>query len=132
MTEVLGSWKARSAAIAGAAASRGAGVVRSWEWQANHMLTRPTSEWAFVNMNKIFPSERVDRASNVTALPERRAHIDFSYSFDGGRYSLDDFHRRTYSTAFVILHKGALLHEAIRASLPGAASVSSYSRSANP
>jgi CubicO group peptidase (beta-lactamase class C family) len=106
-----GSWGARSAALLGAAAARGVGSLGGWGLQAALILRRPTNEWAFTHMESFFPSEAVSRRGAAVPLPDASAGFDVAYSFEGARYDLDDLHRRTYSTAFVVLHRGRLVHE---------------------
>ncbi|MEU4689777.1 serine hydrolase [Actinoplanes sp. NPDC023714] len=103
MASTTNVWKARSAALAGAAMSHAAGLMRNWDTQANYMLTRPTNEWSFVNMNTYFPSATVRRGAHTEPLPERAAAMDWR--------GLADFHERTFTTAFLVLHRGALVHE---------------------
>lgn len=109
--DIAGSWGVRSAALVGAAAARGVGFLGGWGLQAALILRRPTNEWAFTHMDSFFPCETVSRRGAVVPLPGAGTRLDVTYSFEGATYDLDHLHRRTYSTALVVLHRGRLVHE---------------------
>jgi CubicO group peptidase (beta-lactamase class C family) len=62
------------------------------------------------------PTERVTRGDTHRPLPVNEQPLDLTYRFDDIDYSLAELHRRTYTTAFVVLHRGEIVHE----SYPGA------------
>jgi CubicO group peptidase (beta-lactamase class C family) len=93
-----------------------AGISRDPGRQARIIMGRPANEWTFTHMNRLFPSEVVRRAGPVAPLPARRERLNVRYTYGGSEFDLAQFHRRTYTTAFVVLHRGRLVHE----SYPGA------------
>jgi len=109
----VGSWVTRGTALAGALA---AGISRDPGRQARIIMGRPTNEWTFTHMNRLFPSEVVSRVGPATPLPTGRERLNVRYTYGGNEFDLAQFHRRTYTTAFVVLHRGRLVHE----SYPGA------------
>ncbi len=73
-------------------------------------MRRPFSEFTFTHMNWVLPAERVVRGDVVRELPHEPvslAHITY-----GLGHTLADLHRRTFTTAFVVLRDGMLVHEA--------------------
>jgi CubicO group peptidase (beta-lactamase class C family) len=62
-------------------------------------------------MNWLMPTERVSRAGHHRPLPIEPHPLDLTYWFEGRDRTLHDLHRRTFTTAFVILHQGAIVHE---------------------
>ena len=86
-----------------------------WERQGELIMRRPFNEWTFTHMSWLMPIERV--TGGVTrALPYNPQPLDLTYRFSDVDYSLTDLHRRTFTTAFVVLHRGEIVHE----SYPGA------------
>jgi CubicO group peptidase (beta-lactamase class C family) len=67
-------------------------------------------------MNWLMPTERVARGEPHRPLPLDPEPLDLTYRFADHDHSLADLHRRTFSTAFVVLCRGAIVHE----SYPGA------------
>jgi CubicO group peptidase (beta-lactamase class C family) len=78
-----------------------------WERQGDVIMRRPFNEWTFTHMNWLLPSERIARGV-PRPLPAEPADL--------GPLNLADLHRRTHTTAFVVLRDGRLAHE----SYPGA------------
>jgi CubicO group peptidase (beta-lactamase class C family) len=72
-------------------------------------MRRPFSEWTFTHMNWLLPTERVSRGE-PRPLPEEPADLG-TVTYGPGR-TLADLHRRTETTAFVVLSDGMLVHEA--------------------
>jgi len=95
------------------AAKAPAGAPSWWERQGDLVMRRPFNEWTFTHMNWLMPAETVSRGAGavVAPLPARARPLDLTYSFDGTDYRLADLHRRTFTTAFVVLHHGAIVHE---------------------
>jgi len=87
-----------------------------WERQGDLIMRRPFNEWTFTHMNWLMPTERVTRGDTHRPLPVNEQPLDLTYRFDDIDYSLAELHRRTYTTAFVVLHRGEIVHE----SYPGA------------
>jgi CubicO group peptidase (beta-lactamase class C family) len=85
----------------------------SWfERQGDLIMQRPFNEWTFTHMNWLLPTEHVSRGPLHRPLPGRAGPLELTYRFDGRELSLADLHRRTFTTAFVVLHRGELVHEA--------------------
>jgi CubicO group peptidase (beta-lactamase class C family) len=82
-----------------------------WERQGDLIMRRPFNEWTFTHMSWLMPTERVTRGE--THLPLRvKAHpLDLTYRFEDRDYSLSELHRRTFTTAFLVLHRGEIVHE---------------------
>lgn len=104
----------RAVGIAAAAGAVAAGVSWLWRHQGELIMGRPLNEWAFTHMNLLLPTETVKRAPRASALrmaanPQQFA--DFRYEFAGEHYGLDELHRRTHTTGFIVLHRGEVLHE---------------------
>ena len=83
-----------------------------WDRQGDLIMRRPFNEWTFTHMNWLMPTERVARGpGHHRSLPRDPQPLDLTYWFDGRDRSLNELHRRTYTTAFVVLHQGAIVHE---------------------
>ncbi|MEV4701948.1 serine hydrolase [Actinoplanes sp. NPDC049316] len=87
-----------------------------WERQSDRVMRRPFNEFTFTHMNWLIPTEPVRRGATARPLPVEHLPLNLTYRFDDRDHSLADLHRRTYTTAFVVLHRGAIVHE----SYPGA------------
>jgi CubicO group peptidase (beta-lactamase class C family) len=79
-------------------------------------MRRPFNEWTFAHMNWLMPTERVTRGGHHAPLPVNPQPLDLTYRFEDHDHSLSELHRRTFTTAFVVLHRGEIVHE----SYPGA------------
>ncbi|SNY75176.1 serine hydrolase domain-containing protein [Paractinoplanes atraurantiacus] len=82
-----------------------------WGRQGDLIMRRPFNEWTFTHMNWLMPTERVARGPFRSPLPLDPHPLDLTYRFEDEDYSLADLHRRTFTTAFVVLHHGAIVHE---------------------
>jgi CubicO group peptidase (beta-lactamase class C family) len=82
-----------------------------WERQGDLLMRRPFNEWTFTHMNWLMPIERVARGDVHRPLPYDPHHLDLTYRFEGRDRSLDELHRRTNTTAFLVLHHGRIVHE---------------------
>ncbi|WP_067501913.1 serine hydrolase [Actinoplanes sp. TFC3] len=87
-----------------------------WERQSDVIMRRPLNEWTFTHMNWLIPTERVACGTEFLPLSVAGVPLNVTYRFDEHDYSLGDLHRRTFTTAFVVLHHGRIVHE----SYPGA------------
>jgi len=87
-----------------------------WERQSDLVMRRPFNEFTFTHMNWLMPTEPVRRGPSSRPLPVGHVPLNLTYRFDERDHSLADLHRRTHTTAFVVLHRGAVVHE----SYPGA------------
>ena len=91
--------------------SRGRRSSSWFERQGDLIMQRPFNEWTFTHMNWLLPTERVARGARHRPLPGRPGPLELTYHFDGRELSLADLHRRTFTTAFVVLHRGEIVHE---------------------
>jgi CubicO group peptidase (beta-lactamase class C family) len=82
-----------------------------WDRQGDLVMRRPFNEWTFTHMNWLMPTETVARGEARPPLPAAPRPLDVTYRHDGTDHSLADLHRRTFTTAFVVLHRGAVVHE---------------------
>ncbi|HEV7963669.1 MAG TPA: serine hydrolase [Actinoplanes sp.] len=86
---------------------------QSWsQRQGDLIMSRPFNEWTFTHMNWLLPTETVPRGLSSRPLPEAPRPLDLTYRFEGREFSLADLHARTFTTAFVVLHRGEVVHEA--------------------
>src|ERR1700761_2535373 len=83
-----------------------------WDRQGDLIMRRPFTECTSPHMNWLMPTERVARGSgHHRPLPRDPQPLDLTYWYDGRDRSLTDLHRRTFTTAFLVLHHGAIVHE---------------------
>ena len=82
-----------------------------WDRQGDVIMRRPFNEWTFTHMNWLMPTERVARGDRHRPLPHDPYPLDLTYRFEGHDRTLHELHRRTFTTAFVVLHRGAIVHE---------------------
>jgi CubicO group peptidase (beta-lactamase class C family) len=82
-----------------------------WDRQGDLVMRRPFNEWTFTHMNWLMPTEDVVRGEARVPLPESPRPLDVTYRFADRDLSLADLHRRTFTTAFVVLHRGEVVHE---------------------
>ena len=81
------------------------------EQQGDLLLRRPFSEWTLTHMSRLLPTAPVRRAPDARPLPGRSRPLDLTYRYGGRDRRLSDLHRRTFTTAFVVLRRGELVHE---------------------
>ena len=82
-----------------------------WDRQGDLIMRRPFNEWTFTHMNWLMPTERVARSGPHLPLPLSPCPLDLTYRFDDRDHTLTELHRRTFTTAFVVLHRGEIVHE---------------------
>jgi CubicO group peptidase (beta-lactamase class C family) len=82
-----------------------------WDRQGELIMRRPFNEWTFTHMNWLMPTERVPRGGVHRPLPADPCPLDLTYRFDGHDHTLAELHRRTFTTAFVVLHNDQIVHE---------------------
>lgn len=83
-----------------------------WDRQGDLIMRRPFNEWTFTHMNWLMPTERVSRhGSRHAPLPHDTQPLDLTYWHDGRDHTLAELHRHTFTTAFVVLHHGRVVHE---------------------
>jgi CubicO group peptidase (beta-lactamase class C family) len=91
-----------------------------WARQGDLIMRRPFNEWTFTHMNRLMPSAPVGCGGFHAPLPERSVDLTpVSYRFGERTYGMGEFHRRTFTTAFVVLHDGVVVHEAYRGRFAG-------------
>jgi CubicO group peptidase (beta-lactamase class C family) len=90
-----------------------------WERQGDLIMRRPFNEWTFTHMSWLMPTERVTRGETHLPLPVNARPLDLTYRFEDRDYSLFELHRRTFTTAFVVLHGGEIVHELYRGAFAG-------------
>jgi len=91
--------------------TRAAKAPSWWERHGDLIMRRPFNEWTFCHMNMLMPTERVARGDTHQPLPVDPYPLNLTYWFEGRDHSLAELHRRTFTTAFVVLHNGAIVHE---------------------
>jgi beta-lactamase family protein len=85
-------------------------LVRVWRRQGDLITRSPFNEWTFTHTKWLLPTETVRRGAASRPLPRRLRALELIYRFEDREYSLADLHR-TFTTAFVVLHRGAVIHE---------------------
>ena len=90
-----------------------------WGRQGDLIMRRPFNEWTFTHMNWLMPTERVPRGWVHRPLPVEPCPLDLTYGFDGRDHTIAALHRRTFTTAFVVLHHGRIVHEAYPGAFAG-------------
>ena len=83
-----------------------------WERQTDRIMRRPLNEWTFTHINWLMPTATVPRGPVSRPLPRHPESLNLTYRYDGRELSIADLHRRTHTTAFVVLHRGQVVHEA--------------------
>ncbi len=87
------------------------GTSRHRSRQLDRLLQPWINAWTFSHMKWLRPVEPVRAADRPRPLPRRHRALDVRYRFDGADLELSDLHRRTETTAFVVLHHGVVTHE---------------------
>ncbi|MBL7259821.1 serine hydrolase domain-containing protein [Paractinoplanes lichenicola] len=82
-----------------------------WDKQGDLIMRRPFNEWTFTHMNWLMPTERVARGATHLPLPVDNQPLNVTYRFENRDFTLAELHRRTFTTAFVVLHRGTIVHE---------------------
>ncbi len=82
-----------------------------WDRQGDLIMRRPFNEWTFTHMNWLMPTEPVRRGPDHRPLPVDPQPLNLTYRFDDRDRTLAELHRRTFTTAFVVLHHGRIVHE---------------------
>jgi CubicO group peptidase (beta-lactamase class C family) len=82
-----------------------------WDRQGDLIMRRPFNEWTFTHMNWLMPTERVPHGDTHRPLYENPDRLDLTYRFEDSDHTLAELHHRTFTTAFVVLHRGEIVHE---------------------
>lgn len=80
-----------------------------------NLFYAPHNRWSFQHMRELMPSARIMRGSGPErALPENLQDLsELRYALaDGSEASLETLYDTAYTDALVVLHRGALVHEA--------------------
>ena len=94
-----------------AAAGVGAGSLWLWRHQTELVFRRPVNEWTFSHGSWLLPTEDVPRSPLMRPLPTSLRPLNIWYNHDGRDRLLSELHSRTNTTAFLVLHRGTLVHE---------------------
>src|ERR1700754_58894 len=82
-----------------------------WARQGDLIMRRPFNEWTFTHMNRLMPVADVACGGFHAPLPERALDLDgVSYRVGEHAYGIGELHYRTFTTAFVVLHHGVIVH----------------------
>lgn len=118
LSEGAGVSIGKTLGVAAAAGALVAGGALLWRRQGDIAFSRPINEWTFTHMNRLMPVEEVPRlsAQRSSPLPLPTAEIPLGaagirYEFQGRSHSLPELHERTHTTAFLVAHRGAIVHE---------------------
>jgi CubicO group peptidase (beta-lactamase class C family) len=79
-----------------------------------HMLDNDVSSLAFRSMDTLFTTRSVPRGGPVWALPHDDHALDVSYSWQGQRYTAQQFLERTYTNALLVMKDGRVVSEIYR------------------
>lgn len=84
-----------------------------WHYQGKIGMTRPANEWVFTHMSAIMPTVPLERSGPVRELPlaDPATVPDLRYEYAGETRTLEDLHRNTNTTSFVVLHRGEIIEE---------------------
>lgn len=95
----------------GAGVGLAAGGYWLWRNQGELATRRPVNEWTFTHMNVVMPTETIQRPQRPAGLAERGVLPPVEYEVDGCTRRLSDLHRRTFTTSFLVVHRGLVLAE---------------------
>ena len=79
-----------------------------------HMLDNDVSSLAFRNMDTLFTTRTVPRSGPVWKLPQADRPLDIGYSWQGQRYTAQQFLERTYTNALLVMKNGRIVNEIYR------------------
>ena len=79
-----------------------------------HMLDNDVSSLAFRSMDTLFTTRTVARGGPVWALPHDDHPLDVGYSWQGQRYTAQQFLERTYTNALLVMKNGRVISEIYR------------------
>jgi hypothetical protein len=78
------------------------------------MLDPEVNTLTFHSMDQLFTTRRVGRAGPVWEIPRADHALDFTYEFQGHRYTPAQFLDRTYTNALVVIKDGRIVSEEYR------------------
>jgi CubicO group peptidase (beta-lactamase class C family) len=79
-----------------------------------HMLDNDVSSLAFRSMDTLFTTRTVPRSGPVWTLPQDDHALDVGYSWQGQRYTAQQFLERTYTNALLVIKDGKVVSELYR------------------
>jgi len=79
-----------------------------------HMLDGDVNALTFRSMDALFTTRSVPRAGPVWQIPHADHALDFTYAFQGQRYTPEQFLERTYTNALIVLKDGKIVSETYR------------------
>jgi len=79
-----------------------------------HMLDGDVNALTFRSMDTLFTTRSVARSGDVWQLPRNDHPLDLTYSFQGKRYSAEEFLDRTYTNALLVMKDGRIVSEIYR------------------
>ena len=78
------------------------------------MLDRELNTLTFHSMDQLFTTRRVGRSGPVWEIPRADHALDFSYEYQGRRYTPAQFLDRTYTNALIVTKDGRVVSEEYR------------------
>ncbi len=78
------------------------------------MLDPDTNTLTFRSMDQLFTTRSVGRSGPVWSIPRTDHVLDFSYVYQGQRYTPEQFLDRTFTNALLIIKDGRIVHEHYR------------------
>lgn len=88
-----------------------AGAVWLWRNQGELATRRPINEWVFTHMNRLLPTETIPRPERSLELTAHGQLPTVTYEYAGSTRTLAEFHQRTFTTSFLVIHRGRVLTE---------------------
>ncbi len=65
----------------------------------------------FRTMDELFPTSEIENAGPVHEFSRAEQELDVTYQHQGKTYTLDDLHRRTQTTGFLVVKDDVIVHE---------------------
>ena len=79
-----------------------------------HMLDNDVSSLTFRSMDTLFTTRTVARSGPIWRLPHDDHSLDVAYSWQGQRYTAQQFLERTYTNALLVMKNGRVVSEIYR------------------
>ncbi len=96
-------------------------------WAGFTLFAEPHRVENFRAMDRIFPSRPVPRNGSVRAFDADPRPLPATYRYDGAERDLAAFLDRTVTTGIVVVHRGAITHEAYHLGADGTSPFTSWS-----
>jgi CubicO group peptidase (beta-lactamase class C family) len=78
------------------------------------MLDADVSTLTFHSMDQLFTTRTVGRSGPIWEIPRADHALDFSYEYQGQRYTPEQFLDRTYTNALLVIKNGRIVYENYR------------------